>query len=446
MLMNFTLGKYKAFNENVFFSLEANKKLGNKNVVYKGNVSLLRSAIIYGPNNSGKTNLVEGLNTMKEIFEKNKVDDETIMSIRNFLFENIEESFPIVFEVTYFDNGCDSPLTYGINIYEDNFLEDYLFIGDDLVYSKNLNDGIEFGETLIGDEFNKNLLKRTSKDSLFIKNVLSNQEDDKNEHCVFQSVNRFFNRLHILNGKNSMSDTFDGVNRMKEVLLDPRLSLVYNYIIQNADLGLIRHYYDDDDSFKMPSIDLGDSGENKFYSSFTSVLENQIKFRSEYMRYNNDPISVFTYRYDSSGTKRFSYLIAEILHSIEFNEILVIDEINDKLHYVLTRELIEFINNIGSSINAQFIMTAHDVKLLDPYYFRKDQVYFVSRVEKNVVLYSLNDFVSNNKNGVDVRAQSDFENKYEKGKIGALPDPDFYDAFERFELYGESQKKKTKEV
>lgn len=444
MLLEFSVGKYKIFNNTVFLSLEANNKLKKVNIIETDVATALRSVIIYGPNNSGKTNLVESLHTMKEIFTNKSLKSQKLSEIRNFMFSKVEEAYPIKFEVIFYDEILNQKLTFGIHIY-DNGLEDYLFLDENLVYSKNILDPDEYNVELIKDQFYITLLKRTTNDTLFINNAISNLDDTSSMNDLFLSVSRFFDKLHILNDKTALNETFSGINRIKDVLLNPRLREIYNYVISHADLGLEEHYYDEEENVTLPTINQSESPfDASVFNNITNAFESNLRMKSRYLKYSNEVIDVFTYQFDSSGTKKLSYLVAEILYAIEHQEILIIDEFNDKLHYIIAREICEFIHNIGANNHTQFILTAHDTKLLHPYYFRKDQVYFVSRTDTDVELYSLNQFSANNKNGADVRTNSNYENKYTNGLVGGLPDPDFYDAFEKFEKYGETTVQETK--
>jgi hypothetical protein len=120
--------------------------------------------------------------------------------------------------------------------------------------------------------------------------------------------------------------------------------------------------------------------------------------------------------YDSVGTSKFTNLLLIILSAIENNEIVVIDEIDNSLHFKITRELIKLMNSEINS-EAQFIMTAHDIKLLTPLLFRKEQINIIERSKEDVEMYSLGDFE-------EVRNDASFENLYIKNKVGGLPNPD----------------------
>jgi predicted RNase H-like nuclease (RuvC/YqgF family) len=98
---------------------------------------------------------------------------------------------------------------------------------------------------------------------------------------------------------------------------------------------------------------------------------------------------------------------------------------------------------MNSEINrdAQFIMTSHDVKLLSPQLFRKDQINFILRDDCQVEIVTLDDFKANSNR--DIRSNSNFEKMYVEEKIVPLPDTDIYQVIKEFSLYDEKKTNKN---
>ena len=72
------------------------------------------------------------------------------------------------------------------------------------------------------------------------------------------------------------------------------------------------------------------------------------------------------------------------------------------------------------NVNAQMIFTVHDINLMDcKKMFRKEQIWFVHKDQDGVYVYSLAEFTA--KSGI--RDTTDIVEKYKKGVLGALPDP-----------------------
>ena len=106
---------------------------------------------------------------------------------------------------------------------------------------------------------------------------------------------------------------------------------------------------------------------------------------------------------------------------------MVIDELDNSLHFKLTRAIVALFNN-ELNTEAQLICTVHDVSLLDcQNLFRKDQIWVAHKDRDNAYLYSLTEFTSE-KDGV--RGVSDLIDRYRMGVFGALPEPDLFKTLE----------------
>lgn len=127
--------------------------------------------------------------------------------------------------------------------------------------------------------------------------------------------------------------------------------------------------------------------------------------------------------FDSTGTKKMAALASYGLDALENGRILVIDELDNSLHFRLTRAIIALFNNELNQ-NAQLIATIHDVSLLDcQTLFRKEQIWFTHKDGENAYLYSLAEFTAEK---AGVRDTSDLIEKYQKGMFGALPEPELF--------------------
>ena len=119
---------------------------------------------------------------------------------------------------------------------------------------------------------------------------------------------------------------------------------------------------------------------------------------------------------ESEGTKKLLYLLGPWYDTLQNGKILIIDELDSRLHSHLTLRLIDFFHKFNKK-NAQLICAVHDISLLNKETFRRDQIWFV---EKNQFgsseLYSLADFKTDK-----VRNKSAFDKNYLEGKYGAIP-------------------------
>ena len=124
---------------------------------------------------------------------------------------------------------------------------------------------------------------------------------------------------------------------------------------------------------------------------------------------------------ESSGTQKLFGLLPFIAESLLTGTVLVIDELDAKIHPVLLRHIIMMFNDM--SINrhkAQLIFTSHDLSTMNSEVFRRDEIWFVAKgSSENSKLYSLVEF--KNEKGEAVRKDAKFDKQYLEGKYGADP-------------------------
>jgi hypothetical protein len=147
----------------------------------------------------------------------------------------------------------------------------------------------------------------------------------------------------------------------------------------------------------------------------------------------NDKIEVFTkHRVDnvetelnlsdeSSGTKKLFGLLPFMAESLLAGTVLVIDELDAKIHPVLLRYMIMMFNDMTiNQHKAQLIFTSHDLSTMNSEVFRRDEIWFVAKGNaQNSKLYSLVEF--KNEKGESVRKDAKFDKQYLEGKYGADP-------------------------
>lgn len=118
---------------------------------------------------------------------------------------------------------------------------------------------------------------------------------------------------------------------------------------------------------------------------------------------------------ESEGTKKLLTSLGPIYKAIIGNQVLVIDEFDNKFHTLLSRFFIEMFHahNNGKS---QLILTCHDTQLLSSKIFRRDQIWFLEKNRRSESqLYSLVEFKEyyNRKDG-------SYTQDYLQGKYGAI--------------------------
>ena len=124
---------------------------------------------------------------------------------------------------------------------------------------------------------------------------------------------------------------------------------------------------------------------------------------------------------ESEGTKKIIEIAGPIFDAILNGKILIVDELDAKLHPFLTRKIISLFMDKGiNSKGAQLIFATHDTNLLNIQYLRRDQIWFTEKDKSDSTdLYSLVEFRDDA--GNKVRNDRNIEKDYINGRFGAIP-------------------------
>ena len=411
MLLSLKVNNCLVYNSEVEFSMRANmhyKRFPN-NVAKYGSVNILKTAVLIGPNNSGKTNFINILTMLKYLMlgqnvtiENNLFSDNPIVEIGLSFYENNGE---YLFEIKY-----------------DVSKKEYIYERFSQI-NRDKHNNVKIEDLLIRDNANKEYLsvdkgldlamKVASKNSILI--YLVDTEDFPCLKHIKDTIISFASRIDIVDMNNiPIKKT---INMLKKS--DRAQQKIANFVI-NADLSLEDFRYLNDEEFKKALKRKEDEDvkpqENALNSS--APLTEMLHLASVYKG-----VMVPSLIFDSTGTKKMATLASYVIDALENGRILIIDELDNSLHFRLTRAIIALFNN-ELNTNAQLIATVHDVSLLDcQTLFRKEQIWFTFKDKENAYLYSLSEFTAE-KDGV--RDTSDLIEKYRKGIFGALPEPDLF--------------------
>ena len=402
MLISVKINNCFAFNEEVEFSLKADLRTKKFpfNYYTNGNVNVLKSAVIYGPNNTGKTNFIKCIREIKN----------TLLNKKSYLMANIFKNNDVSsIELKFLDKSEIYSYSYKYNWLKREYLYEkfsQLIIDE----HKNEKEKIYFLRDIVNNQFAsidqelEKILSILSKDNILIYTL----DTEK-----FPVLNNIKEKLVTLGDKIVVIDMNDSNEQMEIEILkeNNERSKKLVELIKNADLYLDDIYYDE-------NADL----------SFVKNLEVPLNFKEKFKLisvYKNKKMPSFLY--DSVGTKKFSCLAAYIIDCLEKEKILFVDEIDSSLHFKLTRAIFSLYNN-DINQKAQLICTSHDVSLLDcKRLFRKEQIWFTDKDDDSTKLYSLKNYLANEDG---VRSDSDIYGLYSKGVFAAIPEPVLMEIFD----------------
>ncbi|MDB9432420.1 AAA family ATPase [Microcystis aeruginosa] len=416
MLIGFSVGNYRSFKDVVTLSMvAAEDACGNdeldKNNVFKVNqqFSLLKSAAIYGANASGKSNLILAFNFMRRfVMNSAKLQITDKIDVEDFRLSTETVDKPSFFEIVF--QLKNKTYRYGFEATQKRVVSEWLFCtprsretkifnrqGDKIEYSKNIEQG--------------NILRGlTKKNTLF----LSLAAQFNNSLAV--EIVSWFSHLGVVSWLNAeflkeitleyLSDRQDLIDDVTKLIKKLDLS-IDNLEIESRKISL--------DSLLQ---DLPDVVRNIISHSSGEIKSATIK--TYHPKYDSTgkmiELEIFDMdKHESDGTKKIFALSAPILDTLQRGEVLVIDELDARLHPLMTRNIIELFNSQKTNPkNAQLIFTTHDINLLSYKFLRRDQIWFTEKNHQGATdLYSLVEFADINNNT--------FEKDYIQGRYGAIP-------------------------
>lgn len=394
-----------AFTEQIALSMKAdmrNKKFAT-NVHRENNFNILKVAGIYGPNNAGKTCLVK-----------------CIRAIRNVLLDKESGAVPNLFTndatyalgVTFLSEGREFSYDFKYDLSKEEYLYEK--------FSQILKDqyGNEKEEVWLLKDNEKQeyscldtemlpMMSLVAQNNIMI--YLMDTSKFKKLDEMKRIMSEFASRIDIINMNNiPMKKTIE-IMKNRNGLQNKIVSF-----IKNADLYMENFEYVDMDQIKL-DVERNEHKPDEKVLDIPGQIMDQIRLVSTYKG-----VQVPSMLFDSTGTKKIAALASYIIEGIEQGRMLVVDELDSSIHFKLTRAIVAMFNN-ELNRDAQLIFTVHDINLMDcKRMFRKEQIWFVHKDEEGVYVYSLADFTAQE----GVRDTTDIMEKYRKGALGALPDPE----------------------
>lgn len=394
-----------SFEDQIVFSMKAdmrNKKFAS-NVHRENNFNILKTAGIYGPNNAGKTCLVKCFNAIKKILLNKKPNLMPNLFSKNSVCE---------LGITFLAEGKE----FSYDLHYDAQKEEFLYEKFSEIQKDQYGNEKEI-LWLEKDTVNQKYSCIDQDVLLMIPLMSSNNllcyviDASKFEHLekMKKIIVEFAQKIDILNMNNiPMKKTIELMKNKGDIQ-----KKVVEFI-KNADLYMDNFEYVDMDQIKIDDRTENEKPDEDVLNMREKLME-QIRLVSTYKG-----VKVPSLIFDSTGTKKIAALASYIIEGLENGRILIVDELDSSIHFKITRAIVAMFNN-ELNTNAQMIFTVHDINLMDcKRMFRKEQIWFVHKDQDGVYVYSLADFTAQQ----GVRDTTDIMEKYRKGALGALPDPE----------------------
>ena len=411
MLIEFRVRNFRSLRDEQVLSLVAapDKSLRETNTVPSGITAaplLLRSAVIYGPNAGGKSNILKAIQFMRGVVVESAslIQPGQTFNAQPFRLDSLSEGSGTGFEATFILDGVR--YQYGFELNAQRITEEYLLVYKAFKpqqwfkrhYDPTTDkDHYEFSSGLKGP---KSVWESATRpNSLFLSMAV--QLNSTQLRPIFDWFN---SQLTIFNEISPLNPQFS-VDMLRE---SERKQSICNFLtaddISIADINIITR--------KVPGQSVHfDIAANKTEVRNEEQEINELQFHHK----TENGKAVFGINDESLGTQRLLFLAGPILDILRKGLTLIVDELDSSLHSLLVRRLVELFHTPSlNTKGAQLIFTTHDTSLLAPELFRRDQIWLVEKDRDQAsLLYPLSDF--------SPRKNEALESGYLSGRYGALP-------------------------
>ncbi len=407
MVIQFSIGNYRSFNSVQTINFRATGLVSEDKTVDANNIAevagqrLLKTIGVYGPNASGKSNLVKGFRFFNNMVASS-LENEDFLSL--FLNPNkqaiINESDDWgYFQIVLLLHG--KKYRYGFTLSEDEVATEWLFgpaEKNETYYFIRKGENIDINGSSFSEGLNIPYDTKLRIDALFLSFCSSYNGE------ISSKIRDFIaNKIKIEGGpKNYYLETNSMVkDGKKEVVLKwlNEAGLLFNDIIIK---DFRKTYYPREG--QAPN-EITSEGLVKVYKNIYNKKGEIIN--SVIMNLNED---------ESDGTQKYYSFIGKLYDKFENGGLFISDEIDSNFHPSLLQKIIGLFNNpFVNKANAQLLFTSHDTNLMSPEIMRRDQFYFTEKsATDETILYSLSDLKG-------IRNNADFARQYLAGYYGALP-------------------------
>lgn len=411
MLLQFSCSNFKSIKEKIIFSAVASKDEQFEDCLINiDKIRVLRTALIYGANGSGKSNFLNSIGFMKNLVV-NSINHQPGQGIFQAPHKLADPEQPSEFSIQFERHGIR--YAYGFSIVKNLVSDEYLYY---FPKGKQVKIFERDGMNVIpGDRYKKGkpfeLSLSVLKDNrLFLSCVANYSRLSEVEEAFL-----FFAEDIVVYNRDINNWTEYSVNLMQE-----------NEQIKNLFVHMLNE-------FKTGIKDIQIKIEPVATAEVAAAVPPQIKqllplegFHKVNAKIMYDSFDTDLFTEESDGIKKLFELLCPIIDILIKGKILICDELESSLHEILVSKIIELFQSVRTKMPAQMIFSTHDTSLLNKDLFRRDQIWLteMSKDDRATDLYSLVELKN-------VRKTENLEKGYINGKYGAIPmmNPDFVKTF-----------------
>ena len=394
MLCQFTVKNYKSIRDEITFDMQVAAISEHEDKVIRDidGEEFLPVSALYGPNGGGKSNVLKALQTLvgkvlRPLYASTNNADILMfrknVNIEPFKFTEENKNAPTEFEIFFRTKLAE--YRYQLYVKKEKVVYESL---DRVKLSTKRRSGL-FERDNNNIELKGDFTKLTASDELSeTLPFLSYLGITYSKNEVVRDVLEWFDQgIDFLNYGNPIQELVVAVANTKNI---KQLML---QMIQEMDLNIVDFRVEENEN----RLDV-------YTKHFVDGYKEELDLEEE-----------------SSGTKKLFGLLPFIATSLIEGNVLVIDELDAKIHPILLKHIINMFTDLNvNKNNAQLIFTSHDLSTMNSEVFRRDEIWFVAKGNaENSELYSLVEF--KNEKGESVRKDAKFGKQYLEGKYGADP-------------------------
>lgn len=413
MLIEFSTANFRSFKETQKLTLVAGsgKELLEQDTFDSGLPGfprLLRCAVIYGANASGKSNFIRALQFMQAlVLNSATFQAATRVAHSPFKLSKKTSAQPSEFEVVFADAGVR--YEYGFTVDADRFHNEWLIAYPhgrpqnwfERTYSAEKKEYEWYFSTKLKGS-TRVWRDATRANALFLSTAM--QLNSEQLRPIFQ----WFQKKLVIIGTGG-SELNVGLTFKLFEQPDGKEKLLQ--FVRAADLGI------DDVSLQRATAAPTGAIEGNIVREPQpqGPVATLVRVTSYHKATDSKEQVAMDLGEESAGTQRLFNSAGAWLNVLRNGEVILYDELDTSLHPLMTRFLIGLFHGKATNPNnAQLVLTTHDTSLLDREVFRRDQVWFIEKDKKGASrLYPLSDF--------SPRKDENLERGYLRGRYGALP-------------------------
>lgn len=427
MIQELKIKNFLSFKDEVLFSFEATSDTTHDSYyvteVIPG-VRLLKLCMVYGPNASGKSNLIESFQFIKNIVEKPKSDKNEGTSFIPFLLNSQKEEAGS-FELTFYADT--TKYVYALELDSDKIISEKLSFYPStqpaLLFQRTHNKDNDSSEVLFGSKVKINKAVKDEIMAKTLKNVsffVAYSQVNYTQPEIEKGYNWFTNQLLDSIGPNvNLTHYTNREIKKNEKIKDFAIKFLKNaqYNITNIEIETELDAIPEGFLKALENSTIPDSDKNKLINEGIQIHHAEFEHT---VRVNEKKEKHYLPEFlQSAGTMRYYGFSAPMYEAFTENAFLGIDEIDSSLHSHLTKHFVRDYLMRGTKYpNVQLLMTTHNMNLLNEKdLLRKDAIWFTEKLEDGSTdLYSMADF--------DIRKELSYYKAYNTGKFGAIPNID----------------------